>query len=105
MKHKVKRVHFVGIGGAGMSGIAEVLATQGYAVTGSDLHESAATKRLRSLGVKVSVGHDAANVQDGPVCTLRLPERVSSGTHATWAAGSSLPGWATAEDPAHAVGL
>ena len=62
MKHKVKRVHFVGIGGAGMSGIAEVLATQGYRVSGSDLHESAATKRLRSLGVNVNIGHDPANV-------------------------------------------
>jgi UDP-N-acetylmuramate--alanine ligase len=62
MKHKVKRVHFVGIGGAGMSGIAEVLATQGYRVSGSDLHEGAATKRLRSLGVAVAIGHDASNV-------------------------------------------
>jgi len=62
MKHKVKRVHFVGIGGAGMSGIAEVLATQGYRVSGSDLHEGAATKRLRSLGVAIAIGHDAANV-------------------------------------------
>jgi UDP-N-acetylmuramate--alanine ligase len=62
VKHKVKRVHFVGIGGAGMSGIAEVLATQGYRVSGSDLHESAATKRLRSLGVNVNIGHDPANV-------------------------------------------
>jgi carotenoid cleavage dioxygenase-like enzyme len=48
---------------------------------------------------------DAANVQDGPVCTLRLPERVSSGTHSTWAPGSTLSGWDTAEDPARAVGL
>jgi UDP-N-acetylmuramate--alanine ligase len=55
-------VHFVGIGGAGMSGIAEVLATQGYRVSGSDLHEGAATKRLRSLGVAVAIGHDASNV-------------------------------------------
>ena len=62
MKHKVKRVHFVGIGGAGMSGIAEVLATQGYRVSGSDLHEGAATKRLRSLGVGVAIGHDARHV-------------------------------------------
>jgi UDP-N-acetylmuramate--alanine ligase len=62
VKHKVKRVHFVGIGGAGMSGIAEVLATQGYRVSGSDLHEGAATKRLRSLGATVNLGHDAANV-------------------------------------------
>ncbi|HYQ98952.1 MAG TPA: UDP-N-acetylmuramate--L-alanine ligase [Casimicrobiaceae bacterium] len=62
MKHKVKRVHFVGIGGAGMSGIAEVLATQGYQVSGSDLAESAATRRLAGLGVKIAIGHDAAHV-------------------------------------------
>ncbi|MCC7486978.1 MAG: UDP-N-acetylmuramate--L-alanine ligase, partial [Burkholderiales bacterium] len=62
MRHKVKRVHFVGIGGAGMSGIAEVLITQGYAVSGSDLVESAATRRLRELGATLSVGHAAAHV-------------------------------------------
>ena len=49
MKHKVKHVHFVGIGGAGMSGIAEVLANQGYRVSGSDLHASAVTERLAAL--------------------------------------------------------
>ena len=47
MRHKVKHVHFVGIGGAGMSGIAEVLATQGYRVSGSDLHPSAACRSYR----------------------------------------------------------
>ena len=62
MKHKVKRVHFVGIGGVGMSGIAEVLATQGYQVSGSDLGASAATARLVRLGVAVAIGHAAANV-------------------------------------------
>jgi UDP-N-acetylmuramate--alanine ligase len=62
MRHKVKRVHFVGIGGAGMSGIAEVLATQGYQVSGSDLVASAATRRLAGLGVRIAQGHDAANV-------------------------------------------
>jgi UDP-N-acetylmuramate--alanine ligase len=62
MKHKVKRVHFVGIGGAGMSGIAEVLATQGYGVSGSDLVASAATRRLASLGVDVKIGHAAVHV-------------------------------------------
>jgi UDP-N-acetylmuramate--alanine ligase len=62
MKHKVKRVHFVGIGGAGMSGIAEVLVTQGYGVSGSDLADSAATRRLARLGVTIMVGHAAANV-------------------------------------------
>jgi UDP-N-acetylmuramate--alanine ligase len=63
MKHKVKRVHFVGIGGAGMSGIAEVLANQGYHVSGSDLAESAVTARLARLGVRVSIGHRAQNVE------------------------------------------
>ena len=63
MRHKVKRVHFVGIGGAGMSGIAEVLATQRYRVSGSDLHESAATRRLRALGVDIAIGHAAANAE------------------------------------------
>jgi UDP-N-acetylmuramate--alanine ligase len=63
MKHKVKRVHFVGIGGAGMSGIAEVLATQGYQVSGSDLAASAVTRRLAGLGVKIAIGHDARHVE------------------------------------------
>ena len=63
MKHKVKRVHFVGIGGAGMSGIAEVLATLRYHVSGSDLIESAATRRLRAVGVDIVIGHGAANVE------------------------------------------
>ena len=64
MKHKVKRVHFVGIGGAGMSGIAEVLATQGYRVSGSDLHASAVTRRLAGMGVSIAIGHAADNVKD-----------------------------------------
>ncbi|MGE5491877.1 MAG: UDP-N-acetylmuramate--L-alanine ligase [Actinomycetota bacterium] len=62
MKHKVKNIHFVGVGGAGMSGIAEVLANLRYNVTGSDIAASATTRRLEAQGVKVSVGHDAANV-------------------------------------------
>lgn len=62
MKHKVRRIHFVGIGGAGMSGIAEVLLTLGFEVSGSDLSESAATRRLARLGAKVHVGHASAHV-------------------------------------------
>ena len=62
MKHKVKRVHFVGIGGSGMSGIAEVLLTLGYQVSGSDLSENAVTERLRSLGARVFKGHESAQV-------------------------------------------
>ena len=64
MKHKVKHIHFVGIGGAGMSGIAEVLANQGFSVGGSDIAESATTARLRANGVRVSIGHAEANVAD-----------------------------------------
>ncbi len=62
MKHAVKHLHFVGIGGSGMSGIAEVLLNLGYAVSGSDLLESAVTQRLRAAGATVYIGHEAANV-------------------------------------------
>ncbi len=62
MKHKVRHVHFVGIGGSGMSGIAEVLLNLGYRVSGSDMSSNAATQRLAALGAKVMRGHDAANV-------------------------------------------
>jgi UDP-N-acetylmuramate--alanine ligase len=62
MKHKIKNIHFVGIGGSGMSGIAEVLVNLGYKVSGSDLGSNAATVRLEGLGAKVMLGHDAANV-------------------------------------------
>jgi UDP-N-acetylmuramate--alanine ligase len=61
MKHKVKRIHFVGIGGSGMSGIAEVLANQGFEVSGSDLAESATTRRLAAQGIRVAIGHSAQN--------------------------------------------
>ncbi|HLS87710.1 MAG TPA: UDP-N-acetylmuramate--L-alanine ligase [Burkholderiales bacterium] len=63
MKHKVRRVHFIGIGGSGMSGIAEVLATLGYQVSGSDLAASAATRRLAGLGVRIVLGHEPGNVE------------------------------------------
>ncbi len=62
MKHKVKRIHFVGIGGSGMSGIAEVLINLGYQVSGSDLAVNAVTERLAGLGAKVVLGHSAQNV-------------------------------------------
>ena len=60
MKHAIRHIHFVGIGGSGMSGIAEVLLNQGYVVSGSDLGENAATRRLVQLGATVHKGHDAA---------------------------------------------
>ncbi|HZS64021.1 MAG TPA: UDP-N-acetylmuramate--L-alanine ligase [Xanthobacteraceae bacterium] len=63
-------IHFVGIGGIGMSGIAEVLATLGYKVQGSDVAESANVKRLREQGVRVAVGHDAKNIQGAEVIVV-----------------------------------
>lgn len=67
MKHKVKHIHFVGIGGAGMSGIAEVLVNQGFKVSGSDLSESATTRRLAAMGAQVMKGHDADHITDADV--------------------------------------
>jgi UDP-N-acetylmuramate--alanine ligase len=64
MKHKVKNIHFVGIGGSGMSGIAEVLLNLGYTVSGSDLGSNTATQRLAELGAKVTLGHAAENIQN-----------------------------------------
>ncbi len=62
MKHAVKHIHFVGVGGAGMSGIAEILHNLGYTVSGSDQSASETSRRLASLGIRVAVGHDAANI-------------------------------------------
>jgi UDP-N-acetylmuramate--alanine ligase len=63
MKHIVKHIHFVGIGGAGMSGIAEVLVNLGYQVSGSDLARNAVTERLAALGARIAIGHDAENIE------------------------------------------
>ena len=62
MKHAVKHIHFVGIGGSGMSGIAEVLLNLGYTVSGSDLADNATTRRLASLGIHTYVGHAAEHI-------------------------------------------
>ena len=63
MKHAVKHIHFVGIGGAGMSGIAEILHNLGYTVSGSDQSDSATSRRLASLSIRVAVGHEAAHIE------------------------------------------
>ncbi|HYY62211.1 MAG TPA: Mur ligase domain-containing protein, partial [Burkholderiales bacterium] len=75
MKHKVRRIHFVGVGGAGMSGIAEVLANLGYQVSGSDLAANAATRRLAGLGVKIFLGHRAEQIDgaDAVVVSSAVP--------------------------------
>jgi UDP-N-acetylmuramate--alanine ligase len=62
MKHKVKHIHFVGIGGSGMSGIAEVLLNLGYKISGSDIHDSVTTRRLKKLGAMVYIGHARTHV-------------------------------------------
>ena len=70
MKHKVKRIHFVGIGGSGMSGIAEVLLNLGYQITGSDLGTNAATRRLAEQGAEVHIGHAAEHVAETDVVVV-----------------------------------
>ena len=70
LMHKIKRIHFVGIGGAGMCGIAEVLRNEGYAVSGSDIAESKNTQRLQSLGCTVFIGHKAGNVNGAGVVVV-----------------------------------
>ena len=64
---RIRRIHFVGIGGAGMSGIAEVLLNQGYRISGSDLAENASVKRLRELGATICIGHAAAHAEGADV--------------------------------------
>ncbi len=67
---RIRNIHFVGIGGAGMSGIAEVMLNQGYRVSGSDLNESDSTLRLQSLGAKVFIGHAAENAESADVVVV-----------------------------------
>jgi UDP-N-acetylmuramate--alanine ligase len=70
MRHKVRQVHFVGIGGAGMSGIAEVLLTQGYRVTGSDLAPGSVTRRLTELGAQIHAAHAPENIAGADVVVV-----------------------------------
>jgi UDP-N-acetylmuramate--alanine ligase len=70
MMHKVKHLHFVGIGGAGMSGIAEVLLNLGFQISGSDLGKNVATRRLKQLGATVYLGHAEQNLTDADVVVI-----------------------------------
>ena len=67
---RVQQVHFVGIGGAGMSGIAEVLLNLGYQITGSDLGENETVQRLRNSGAEIHLGHAAENIQGADVLVV-----------------------------------
>lgn len=67
---RVRQIHFVGIGGAGMGGIAEVLLNEGYLISGSDIAESAVTNRLISLGAKIYFSHQAGNIEGASVVVV-----------------------------------
>jgi UDP-N-acetylmuramate--alanine ligase len=67
---RIRHIHFIGIGGAGMSGIAEVLLNQGYVISGSDISESSTTMRLQNLGIKIFPGHKAGNVAKADVVVV-----------------------------------
>ena len=78
MKHKIRRIHFVGIGGAGMSGIAEVLVNLGYQVSGSDLAPNAATARLAAMGSTIAYGHNAQNIQGADAVVVSTAVRTDN---------------------------
>ena len=77
MPLSIGTLHFVGIGGIGMSGIAEVLHNLGYSVTGSDISDSANVKRLRALGIAVAIGHRAENIGDSAVVVISSAVRLA----------------------------
>jgi UDP-N-acetylmuramate--alanine ligase len=89
MRH-VKQIHFVGIGGAGMSGIAEVLLQQGYQVSGSDRQASATVTRLQQLGAKVFIGHEAAHI-DGADVVVQSTAIAASNCEITAAIAARIP--------------
>ncbi len=70
MRHKIKHIHFVGIGGSGMNGIAEVMLNLGFGVSGSDINENGVTKRLRELGITVLIGHAEQNLSKADVVVV-----------------------------------
>jgi len=67
---RIRRIHFIGIGGVGMCGIAEVLLNQGYEISGSDLRQSPVTDRLQSLGAMIYLGHQKQNVESADVVVV-----------------------------------
>ena len=90
MKHKVKHIHFVGIGGSGMSGIAEVLLNLGYVISGSDMADNAATRRLAGLGARVQIGHAAEQVS-GADCVVTSSAVRGDNAEVTAARAARIP--------------
>ena len=70
MKNKIKKIHFIGIGGSGMSGIAEVMHNLGFNISGSDSASSKVTRELKQMGIKISFKHDARNVNNADVIVI-----------------------------------
>lgn len=87
---RIQRIHFVGIGGAGMCGIAEVLANQGYQVSGSDLKESAVTRHLRDGGIRVEIGHATENAENADVVVVSTAVDASN-PEIAWAREHRVP--------------
>jgi len=87
---RIKKIHFIGIGGSGMNGIAEVLVNMGYKVTGSDLAETETTRRLSSLGATVFIGHKAQNVS-GAHCVVYSSAVKKDNPEVREAAASQIP--------------
>lgn len=75
---RIHHIHFVGIGGAGMCGIAEVLANQGYYISGSDLRASPVTKRLESLGIQIFIGHQASHIENADALVVSTAVNVEN---------------------------
>jgi len=96
MYGKINRIHFVGIGGIGMSGIAEVLVNMGYRVTGSDIKQSPGIQRLQDLGVEVFIGHDSNNVGNTDV-VVTSSAIIGSNPEVEFAIANKIPVIARAE--------
>ena len=75
---RIKRIHFVGIGGAGMCGIAEVLLNQGYEISGSDIRESSNTERLTEMGAQIFIGHESKNHGASAARTVYAGRRIKT---------------------------
>jgi UDP-N-acetylmuramate--alanine ligase len=87
---KIKHIHLVGIGGAGMSGIAELLFNSGYSVTGSDLKTSETTERLQNLGIRIFYQHQGENVNDADVVVISSAVRAEN-PEVVWAKDQRIP--------------
>src|SRR5699024_1055253 len=94
---RIDRVHFIGVGGVGMSGIARVAFDQGMRVSGSDLKESRYTKQLREAGIEVRIGHDAANVPEGDVVVVVSTAILDNNPELAAARQRGLPIWHRAQ--------